>query len=259
MPIIEVEGRSLHYSENGSVSEDLTILLIHGAGSSHLVWPDALQGVEQVRILAIDLPGHGQSHPPGRRTVDAYAAVIEAFAGRLALKRLVLVGHSLGSAIALTLALRDRVAIEGLILLGAAARMPVGDVLLGGLLASLEQAADFIAAHGFGAPSPDAQAGVREHILATGATTTFGDFLACNRFDLRTGLAGIGAPTLIIAGDRDRLTPLRFAQTLAAGMPNARLSIVEGAGHFAMLERPEHIARLASDFLSQILVGRRHG
>lgn len=259
MPIIEVDGRSLNYVETGSAAMGPTLILLHGAGGSHLVWPEALQRIERIRTLAVDLPGHGQSQPPGRRTVDAYAAVIEEFAGRLALEQLVLVGHSLGSAVALTLALRDRVAIDGLILLGAAARMPVSDVLLGGSLASLERAADFVAEHGFGAPSPDVQAGIRDQMLATGATTTFGDFLACSRFDLRARLVGINASTLIITGDRDRLTPLRFAQTLAAGIPNARLSIVEGTGHFAMLEQPEHIARLASDFLSQILVGRRHG
>lgn len=251
MPDIEIDGRSLYYVEAGATPGEPTLLLLHGAGGTHRVWPRAVRETAGARTLAVDLPGHGLSRQPGRRAVDAYAAVIEQFVAAFAPRRLVVAGHSMGSAIALTLVLRDRIAVDGLLLLGAAARMPVGDVLLGGSLASLEGAADFIAEHGFAAPAPDAQAGVRRQILETGATTTFGDFLACSRFDIQSRLPGISVPVRIIAGDKDRLTPLRFAQSLANGLPDARLTIVEQAGHFTMLEQPDRIAHLIGGYLSE--------
>ncbi len=252
MPYITIDGRFLHYVEAGASSDGLVLLLLHGAGGTHLAWPPAVRELAGTRTLALDLPGHGLSRPPGRRTINTYATVIEQFVAALAPRRLVIAGHSMGGAIALTLALRTQVALDGLILLGTAARMPVGDTLISGSLSSLEQAADFVAEHGFAVSSPDEQAGVRRQILETGATTTFGDFLACNRFDIRPRLSDICIPVRIIFGDLDRLTPLRFAQSLVAGLPDARLSIVEQAGHFTMLEHPDRVALLIDGYLSEM-------
>lgn len=252
MPDITIDGRSLHYVETGTSPDGLTLLLLHGAGGTHLVWPPAVRELAGTRTLALDLPGHGLSRPPGRRTINTYATVIEQFVAALAPRRLVVAGHSMGSAVALTLALRNQVALDGLILLGAAARMPVGDALISGSLSSLEQAADFVAEHGFAVSSPDEQTSVRRQILETGATTTFGDFLACNRFDIRSRLSDICIPVRIISGDLDRLTPFRFAQSLAAGLPDARLSILEQTGHFAMLEQSARVALLIDGYLSEL-------
>jgi pimeloyl-ACP methyl ester carboxylesterase len=88
--------------------------------------------------------------------------------------------------------------------------------------------------------------------VATGTTTTFGDFLACNRFDMRRQLAAILTPTLIISGAADQLTPPRFTESLAAGLPRARLIRLEEAGHYAMLDQPEKAAAAILAFLAEI-------
>ncbi|CUS05478.2 putative Alpha/beta hydrolase fold protein [Candidatus Promineifilum breve] len=252
MPTLPIDGREIHYTENHPDGAHATLLLIHGAGGSHLVWPEAIRNLADVRVLALDLPGHGQSAGPGRRNVGGYTAVVESLMNQLALSGAIVAGHSLGSAIALTIAQRSAVPVKGLILLGGTARMPVGEALLGGWSAAPENAAALVAEQGFAADLPDAVEAVRSELLATGATTCFGDFLACERFDFRHNLSAIIQPTLVIAGDEDRLTPLRFSQSLAAGLPHGRLVTLAGAGHFGLIEQPEEVARLMLEFIGQI-------
>jgi len=254
MPTIQIVGRAINYLDSSPPGES-TLLLIHGAGGSHRAWPTALTEMEDVHVVALDLPGHGLSAPPGRRSVEHYAEIVEMFIAALGLAAPVLVGHSLGSAIVLAVAHRAVVPVRGLVLLGAGARLPVGETLLAGTLASLEAAADFIAEHGFAAASPELRQAVRAEILATGATTTFGDFLACNRFDFRPQLPAIATPALVIAAELDRMTPARFARTLAAGLPHARLVVLDDAGHFAMLEQPEVVAEHIDHFLRELSPG----
>ncbi len=254
MPTIQIDGRTMHFIDSQS-PRPTTLLLIHGAGGSHRAWPAALTELGDARVVALDLPGHGQSAPPGRRSVTHYAEVVEAFIAGLGLATPVLVGHSLGSAIALAVAQRAVAPVRGLVLLGAGARLPVGETMLAGSLASLEGAADFIADQGFAVAPPELRQGVRDEILAAGATTTFGDFLACNRFDFRAQLPAIATPTLVIAGELDRMTPARFTRTLAADLPHTRLVVLDDAGHFAMLEQPEVVAEHVGRFVRELPPG----
>ncbi len=252
MPTLQIEGREIHYTENGPDGAQATLLLIHGAGGTYLAWPESIRTLARIRVLAIDLPGHGQSGGPGRRTVSGYAAVVEAFVNQLALSGLFVAGHSLGSAIALAMAQRDEAPIKGLILLGGSARMPVGEALLGGWLAAPESAAALVADVGFVADLPEEADAVRRQLLATGPMTCFGDFLACDRFDFRRSLSAVSQPVLVIAGDQDHLTPLRFSQSLAAGLPRGRLVTLDGAGHFAMVEQAPQVAQFMLDFIAPV-------
>lgn len=252
MPIITLDGLALHYFELGPRDSPLKLLFIHGAASSLDIWTSTLTGLTEFHSIAIDLPGHGRSKPPGRRAIEQYALIIERFVVALNLENVVLVGHSMGSAIALTVAQRSLIQIRGLILFGASARMPVGDALLGGSLTALESVAAFIAGQGIVDAPTDQRESVMRQVLACGGTTTFGDFLACNRFDLRAKLSTLDVPTLVIAGRLDRMTPLRFSESLVDGLPQAQLFTLEETGHFAMLERPESIKPLMANFLREL-------
>jgi len=239
----------LFYADHQPAARGPALLLLHGAAGSHLVWPGPIRRLADMRVVALDLPGHGRSDPPGRRAITHYASVVRAFANTIGLDQFIVVGHSLGGAIALALALEPPPGFCGLVLVGTSARLRVSDTLLGGCLASFDRAADFIVEYGFAATPPLLRQKTRQAILATGAVTTFGDFLACSRFDARTQLGGIDLPALVICGTGDRLTPPRQAEALAAGLPRARLALVDGAGHFVMLERPDEVARLINQFL----------
>lgn len=248
MPYLDVAGNRLFYSDQGE-GDGPALLLLHGAGGSHLVWPAAVRRLAGTRVLALDLPGHGRSAPPGRRTLAHYAAVVTAFVNALGLPGVVLAGHSMGAAIALTVALEPPPALRGLVLLGVGARLRVNDTLLGGALSDLEQAAAFIVDYGFAGGSEEMRLKTRQAIVATGAMTVYGDFLACRHFDARAQLPGIHLPALVISGAADRLSPPREADALAAGLPHARLARLADTGHFSMLERPAEVAALIAAFL----------
>lgn len=248
MPSLSLNHLELFFIDRHSNGNNLTLLFVHGAGSSHTVWPEAICGISGTRAVALDLPGHGRSSPPGRRTIDQYAIAVEEFTAALSLENVMLVGHSMGSAIALTVASRAAVALRGLVLLGAGPRMPVHDKVLRGATNAPDEVADFVAALGLGQPSTELQEEIQRTMLATDTMTVFGDFLACNRFDLRPNLHAIDIPALIIAGEQDRLTPLRLTESLVAGLPQAKFITLAETGHYAMLERTAEVRSLIADF-----------
>lgn len=251
MPTLSLDNRSINYVDFPSEQRGQTLLLIHGAGGSHLLW-QSLFDLPATRVVALDLPGHGQSDPPGRRTIEQYTAVIEAFVVGMGLSDVMLAGHSMGSAIALTAALRSVVEIKGLILFAASARMPVSEVVLRSSLTSLPDVGTFLADHGIIYAPDEQREFVRQQLLATGGMTTYGDFMACNRFDIRPHLTAINTPCLIIAGQSDQVIPLRFSESLAGALAKSRLSVLEGTGHYAMLERPEPIRKLVINYLREL-------
>ena len=79
MPYINVVGRRLFYTDQQPDAAGPALLLLHGAGGSHLVWPGALRRLARTRVVALDLPGHGRSAPPGRRTIAHYTATVADF------------------------------------------------------------------------------------------------------------------------------------------------------------------------------------
>jgi pimeloyl-ACP methyl ester carboxylesterase len=85
-----------------------------------------------------------------------------------------------------------------------------------------------------------------------------GDFTACDRFDVMERLGEIEAPTLVVAGSADQLTAAKYARFLAKRIADARLVIIEGAGHMMMLERPIETAEAVQDFLNVGSVVRAH-
>jgi len=115
----------IHYfvREEGDVFRP-PVILIHGAGGNHLYWPPELRRLAGFRVLALDLPGHGKSSGVGLQSIRDYASSLMTYMDAVGLSRAVIVGHSMGGAIALTLCLdhAERVAGLGLIATGALAR-----------------------------------------------------------------------------------------------------------------------------------------
>jgi pimeloyl-ACP methyl ester carboxylesterase len=217
------------------------LVLIHGAGGSFRHWPEAARTMPGRRVLAVDLPGHGDSPGPGRRAVADYARDLLAFLDALDLARPVLVGHSMGGAIALTLALDwpDRVA--GLGLVGTGARLRVAPAILqacadpAAFAAAVEGMADW--SFGPGA-SPALRSAFTGELRRLPAAVAHGDFSACDAFDVRERLGEIRLPTAVVCGDADRLTPPRFAEFLRERIAGARLALIPGGGHLVALEFP---------------------
>lgn len=254
MPI----AADLYYHEYSGDAEGPPVILIHGAGGNHLHWPPQVRRLPGWRVLALDLPGHGKSPGRSRQTIEALTECVQEWASALDLPPAVYVGHSMGSAIALTLAIERPQRVKALGLLGASSRLRVNPNLMG--FASNEttfpKAVTSVVEWSFGPEAPERLKELAtERMLETRPTVLHSDFLACAEFDRTECIREIKQPTLIVAGSADRMVPPRESRFLADNMPNARLEIVPDAGHMVMLEQPEEVARLLQEFLGSCCDG----
>ena len=131
MPHLTVGENELFYAVTRS--GNLDVVLIHGAGGNHLLWPAALRRLQGATVYALDLPGHGRSRGPGRELIGDYAADVAGFMEAAGIDRAVLMGHSMGGAIAQQVALEIPQRVGGLVLLGTGARLPVAPAILEGI------------------------------------------------------------------------------------------------------------------------------
>jgi len=246
----------IHYfiHEGGDVFRP-PVILIHGAGGNHLYWPPELRRLTNHRIYALDLPGHGKSSSVGLQSIQDYTRSVIEFMDSVSLSRAVIVGHSLGGAIALTLGLdhAERVAALGLIATGA--RLRVAPPVLSNTAnpATFSLAVQIINEWAFGPQAdPHLKALAAKRMAETRPAVLHGDLLACDVFDIMDRLSEIRVPTLVLCGTEDKLTPLTYSKTLASKIPGAALQTVDGAGHMVMLEEPRRVAGALTVFLKTV-------
>jgi pimeloyl-ACP methyl ester carboxylesterase len=202
-------------------------------------------------VLAPDLPGHGRSGgkvlPTMADMADWTAALLDAAKAPKAK----LVGHSMGSLIALETAARHPAKVSGLSLIGTAATMTVGPDLLKAAEANDPAAIDMVSIWGLGfkaelggslAPGMWMHSGAQRVLQQCRPGVLFNDLAACNAYqNALTAAAGVAVPATVIIGERDMMTPAKAGRALAAAVPNARTVVLPGAGHMMMAERPDEL------------------
>ena len=215
MPVQIVDGVGIHYLETGGGAP--TLCLIHGAGENSLSWIRQLEGLaDAARVVALDLPGHGESEGDGCRRIEDYARVVGGFISAAGLGRVVLGGHSMGGGIAQTVALERPELLAGLVLVGTGARLRVLPRVFELLASDYAEGCAFVNALAFSrATAHTLKDGVRTAMLGTRPDVTIGDFMACDRFDVMDRVGTIRLPALAICGEEDQLTPPTYAEFLA--------------------------------------------
>ena len=253
MPVSDNLYYSLHCERD---TETPPLVLIHGAGGTHLYWPPEIRRLRGYCVYALDLPGHGKSSTiDGQQSVGEYARHILHWLEALEVRRAVLVGHSMGGAIALALALHHPEHVVGLGLIGTGARLRVQPDLLSFITdqTMFLKATDLLISCSFSTNAPSRLVELAsKRLVETRQSVLYGDLVACNRFDVMDQLASVKQPTLVVCGAEDQMTPVRYAQFLASSIPDARLSIIPGAGHMAMLEQPDLVSNSLLSFLQEI-------
>lgn len=210
------------------------LVFVHGAGADGRVWQ--VQRLDFPQAVAVDLPGHPEGEPLA--TVEAYAAWLVGVLRQDSLHRPVLVGHSMGGAVALATALLAPEAVAGLVLVATGPRLRVNPRFLEGLVTRPEATLDRFLELCFG-PLADSRTRerVREAVRALGPAVLLRDLRACDAFDATGRLGEVRVPTLVVCGERDVMTPPELGRELHLGIPGSGLVVVPEAGHMLFLER----------------------
>lgn len=246
----------LYYFAHGEdAAEKPPVILIHGAGGTHLHWPPQIRRLSGQRVYTPDLPGHGKSEGLARQEIREYVLVLAEFMQALKLKKAVLVGLSMGSAIAMQLALRYPKRVLGLGLLGSGAKLRVDPLVLESSAnpSAYQATVSLVVENSY---SPDVDPRVKElaaqRLEETRPSVLHSDFLACDSFDVMEKVNKIRVPTLLICGSEDRMTPKKFSEYLRSQIEGSRLEVVQGSGHMVTIEKPDETANLLEDFLNSI-------
>jgi pimeloyl-ACP methyl ester carboxylesterase len=233
---------------------DNPLVFIHGAGDSARIWRLQLEQLQlEYQAYAIDLPGHGQRPDTlaAEATVQDYAqATHQVIEDELHLNRPIIVGHSLGGAIALTMAFEHGSELGGLILISTGARIRVHPNLLEAARTAPEQAR--LQLLGLSVANTTAssvmQSMVKEQIQPA-PNILYRDLMACNTFDCMTRLHEIALPALIVCGSEDNATPVKYSHYLHEHIAGSTLRIISKAGHYVPREQPEAVNETIREWL----------
>ena len=228
-----------------------TIVFVHGAGLDHSGW--GLQsryfGYHGFNVMAVDLPAHGRSEGPALATVGDMADWVKQVLDEKKIKSAALVGHSMGSLIALEFAARYPEAAEKIALIGTAYPMKVGEAFLDAAKRNDPAAYDMETIWGHAAQVPLAgnpnpgmwmYGDTLARLARLGPGVLHSDLNACNTY--AGGLeaaAKLKCPVLFVLGARDMMTPPRAAQDLIKAIPGAKAVTAQTSGHLLMAEAPD--------------------
>ena len=229
------------------------VVLIHGAGFDHTSWALHSRWFAHngFSVLVPDMPGHGRSEGPALASIADMADWTAALLSAAGASKAHLIGHSMGSLIALETAARHPDKVSALSLIGTAATMTVGPDLLTAAEANDQAAVDMVSIWGLGfsaelggslAPGRWMHGGAQRTLQRSAPGVLYSDLAACNAYaDALTSAAKVSVPTTVILGERDMMTPAKAGRALAAAIPNARTVVLSGAGHMLMTERPDEL------------------
>ena len=229
----------------------MKLVFIPGAGNTGFAWRYQTEHFPDSE--AVSLPGHPEGKPCA--SVDDYTNWLHQYILARGYSELILVGHSMGGAVAQTYALSYPEGVKGLVLIGTGARLRVSPEFLrlldGGSSHSPDWFKDFIEPL-YSRVAPDFRKVVIEKVVEVGAGVQLNDFRCCDKFDIMDKIYQIKTPTLVICGSEDEMTPVKYSQYLATKINGARLVIIEGGTHLAFMEKPEEVNRAIKEFVRGI-------
>ncbi len=242
---------SIYYEETGKGKRPV-IVAVHGAGGSSATWFMQLRGLsKEVNVKAIDLNGHGNTPDRGEADVfNSYLEDINTAVGEA--ERPILMGHSMGSALALLYALKYPDRISGLILVGSGARLRVSNFIFDMLDNDFDAYVDAVGKYMFAEEASQQLIKASQlEVRKCPVSIIRRDFAGCNEFDVMDRVSEIRLPTLIIVGEEDVMTPVKYAAYLHDKIPDSELVTIKGAGHSVMLERPTEMNEAILDWIKR--------
>lgn len=254
MPLIQTAVQDLWIADHRSGDGNPVALIIHGAGGSHLSFPAEIRKLRGVDPVVVDLCGHGKSPGAGHDSIARYARNLAALLDALEIESAVVIGHSMGGAIAQCFALEYPGRVLALVLLATAAKFQVNQALIGGIVADADGTIDILDRWLWRPETPPSTRRQAVEIMrATDPAVFQRDLIACERFNASSRLHSIRSKTLILAGEDDKMTSLALGQELEHGIAEADFISIPGGSHMFMLEEAEATADAIESWLGTIL------
>jgi pimeloyl-ACP methyl ester carboxylesterase len=226
------------------------MIFIHGAGFTSTFWHYQTSYFKNSE--AISLPGHPEGKPC--TSVTEYTDWLRGYIREMDYKRVILVGHSLGGAIAMDYGLRYPGDLKALILIGTGAKLRVhpdflasceeGTRDIGVWMEAWEPTYDLVL--------PELKTKLFEERILVGPGVQLRDLLCCDRFDVMADIQRIELPALVICGSEDRMTPVKYSQFLAGKIKGARQMVIEGGTHLVPAEKPAEVNQAIEEFLRSL-------
>lgn len=242
---------SVSYLKGGKAG--LSVIFIHGAGNNAEVWRRVFPYLLDIcTVIAVDLPGHGQSAFRSIRGVDDYSLCIIDFIESAGIEKPVLVGHSMGGAISIKTAAGFQ-NLSGLVLVGTGAKLKVNPKLLRMLDEDFPRAVETMTKWSFLKGTSEALVeNAKDMLYLAGKEVLLQDMRACDDYNGEMDLERINTPTLIICGKEDVMTPVSLSMELHERIKGSMISLIDSSGHMVQMEKPDELGNTIREFIKGI-------
>lgn len=255
MPRITVDDVQFFYTAQGPASaQPPHLVLLHGSGGDSSIWHAQIAALAvERRVLAVDLPGHGQSGGKPAACAEHYARWLKLLTKALGLHEFVLAGHSMGGCVAQQFARMYPEALKGLILAGTGLRFEIPAGYRELLSQNFDEACMVSCQQAYAGPvTVDVIERGRAMLLRNGPGVLARDIKLCTDFDSTAWAQSLALPCLILCGAQDTITPCAHSRRLADAISGSTLRCIEAAGHMVMQEQPELFNREISGFMAHL-------
>jgi len=226
----------------------MKLLFIPGSGGGKEAWISQTEYFDDAEAIA--LPGH----PDGEAcsSIDEYAEWLHDYIHQQGYQDVVLIGHSLGGAIAQVYGLKYGDEVKALVLSGTGGRLRVRPDILEGLKGMIGDDAAWrkYLEDSYSSADPKFREVAMESRMKIGPAVTLNDFQCCDKFDIMDQVQNIKVPSLVLCGSEDVMTPAKYASYLTNNIEGAKEVIIDGGTHSAMREKPKEYNQAIENFLA---------
>jgi pimeloyl-ACP methyl ester carboxylesterase len=231
-----------------------TIVMIHGAGGSKAFWQAQVEALaERVNTVAIDLPGHGQSHGNGHDRIEDYARAVVDYISAVKTPKPIPCGISLGGAVVQQLLLDYPDLFKAGILVNSGSKLKVAPEIFEAIEKDIKSYVEMMAKYAASkSTDPDRVKRFKDDTLRCKSEVLIKDFQACDRFDVMQRVGSIKQAVLVVTAEDDQVTPPKYGDFMETSIAKASRVHITEAGHIVPMEKPEEVNRAIVEFLDGI-------
>ena len=240
---------SVNFEDTGD-PENTTIIFVHGAGGSAATWFMQLRGLaERYHVVAIELNGHGKS--PDRAEEDSVHSYLHDIHDVVTkFDKPILAGHSMGGALTQIYALNHPENLSGIILVGTGAKLRVSPMVFDLLDNDFQGYVEAVGKLMFHEDTSDEMIEASKHeVRKCPVQIIRRDFEVCNNFNIMEQVSKMNLPTLIVVGEEDVMTPIKYSSYLQDKIERSVMHVIDSAGHSVMLEQSVVFNELIVDWV----------